>query len=67
MKERAATVDEVEDVIRRPDRVVPSVKERRNAFKFLNGRFLRVTYKAQTDHFLVITVVVRQKQFKESL
>lgn len=65
MKEREVTPDEVENALREPDLVKPSVKGRCNAFKFVNGRFVRVTYKEETDHLLVITVVMRKKPFKE--
>lgn len=65
MKERDVAITEVEDTIRHPDRVTPSEKGRLNTFKFLNGRFVRATYKKMKDQFLVITVVVRKKPFKE--
>ncbi len=64
MNERTATSVEVEEVLKNPDRLEPSVKGRYNAFKFMNGRFVRVTYQEIADHFLVITVVVRRRPFQ---
>lgn len=65
MKERGIFTDEVEEVIREPETIKPSVKGRINALKVLNGRFVRVTFQDQNDYVLVITVVMRKKPFKE--
>ena len=63
MKERKVTEKEVEFVLENPDYSEKSIKQRYNAFKLLNGRYLRVTYKRELDHTLVITVVIRKKPF----
>lgn len=63
MKERGAGETEVESVISDPDLLLPSVKDRMNAFRWLNGRHLRVTFKEETDTILVITVAVRKRPF----
>lgn len=65
MKEREVTEEEAEIAIKEPDLAEPTVKGRRNAYKFIGGRFLRVTYKEEYDHILVITVTMRKKPFKE--
>lgn len=65
MKERVISEQEAISVIESSDISEPSIKGRTNAFKFVNGRYLRVTYKDKTDYILVITVVVRKKPFKE--
>jgi len=65
MKERGISQEEVETIVRKPEFIKPSVKGRTNAFKFLRGHFVRVTYQTLKDHLLVITVVTRQKPFKE--
>lgn len=65
MKERGVTEDEALRVIENPDLSEPGVKGRRNSFKFISGRYLRVTYKEESDHVLVITVTARKKPFKE--
>ncbi len=64
MKEREITEEEIALTINSPDYVEPSVKKRKNAYKFIGNRFLRVTYKEESDHILVITVTVRKKPFK---
>jgi hypothetical protein len=51
-------------VMKEPESQVQSTKGRKNAHKFLNGRFLRVTYREEADHILIITVTVRETSFK---
>ena len=63
IKERGAGDMEVESVIRDQELLLPSVKDRMNAFRWLNGRYLRVTFKEETDAILVITVAVRKRPF----
>lgn len=64
MKEREITEDEAETVVKDPEYVEPSVKGRENAFRFMNGRFLRVTYRKESGAVFVVTVVKRQKPFE---
>ena len=64
MKERTVSEDETESSIENPDFCEPSVKGRMNAFKFINGRYLRVTFKKEADYIMIITVTVRRKPFK---
>jgi len=63
MKDRTVDEEETEYTIEHPDSLVESIKGRMNAFKFINGRYLRVTFKEEADHILVITVTVRTKVF----
>jgi len=65
MKERRVSTAEVEGILKNPDRLESGVKGRTNAFKSGKGRHIRVTYVDFKDHRLVITVVMRQKPFKE--
>ena len=65
MKDRHVIDDEVESAIEDADFLEKSIKGRLNAFKFINGRYLRVTCKEEPDHILVITVTIRKKPFKE--
>ena len=65
MKEREVMEEEVELTINIPDFNEQSIKGRTNAFKFINDRFLRVTYREELDHILIITVTMRKKPFKE--
>jgi hypothetical protein len=64
MKERKVTDKEIESVLENPDYSEKSIKQRYNAFKWLNGRYLRITYKEELDHTLVITAVIRKKPFR---
>ena len=63
MKDRSVNEDETELTLEKPDSVENSVKGRWNAFKFVNGRYLRVTYKDEPDNILIVTVTVRKKPF----
>lgn len=65
MKERGVSEDEAESAIANPDLDEPSIKGRTNAFKFVNGRYIRVTFKEESDSILVVTVTIRKKPFKE--
>lgn len=65
MKDRRVHEDEVRATIEDPDFIEQSVKGRFNAFKYFNKRYLRVTFKKELDHMLVITVTIRKKPFKE--
>lgn len=64
MREREVSKDEAVSAIENPDFCEPSIKGRMNAFKFINGRYLRVTFKEEVDHILVITVTIRKKPFR---
>ncbi|MBI5194669.1 MAG: DUF4258 domain-containing protein [Nitrospirae bacterium] len=65
MKERRVKEEEAEITLREPEYIEPSIKGRINAFKFINNRFLRVTFKEESEQILVITVTMRKKSFKE--
>lgn len=52
------------EVIQNPDRVVPNVKGRYNAFGRLGERFLRVTCKEEEKRLVVVTVTPRKRAFK---
>lgn len=64
MKERGVSEDEAEMTISNPEYAEPSVKGRKNAFSFKNGRYLRVTFKEESDHIMVITVTIRKRPFR---
>ena len=64
MKEREVTEEEAEMAINNPDYIEPSIKGRKNAYKFIGNRFLRVTFKGEPENILVITVTIRKKPFK---
>lgn len=64
MKEREVSEDEAEAAINNPDFNEPTRKGRTNALKFMNSRYLRVTYKEESDSILVVTVTLRKKPFR---
>lgn len=64
MKEREVTQEETEITIKEPEYTEPSVKGRINAYRYIGNRFIRVTYKEEYDHILVITVTVRKRPFR---
>lgn len=64
MKEREVTQEETEMTIKEPEYTEPSVKGRKNAYRYIGDRFIRVTYKEEYDHILVITVTVRKRPFR---
>jgi hypothetical protein len=45
MKDRGVSEEEVGQVLEQPDFTEQSIKERMNFYKYLNGRYLRVTVK----------------------
>jgi len=64
MKERGVSEEETETTIKEPEHIEPGMKGRKNACKFIGGRFLRTTFKEESNHILVITVTIRKKPFK---
>jgi len=65
MRDRHVIEDEVKSAIEDADSLEQGIKGRLNAFKFINGRYLRVTFKEEPEHILVITVTIRKKPFME--
>ncbi len=59
MKWRKIVVEEVNAVISDPDKVEDSKKGRKNAFKIVSGRLLKVTYKREGEAAVVITAMVK--------
>ena len=61
MKWRKITEIEVESVIDDPDSLVDSVKDRKNAFKIIGNRNLKITYKPENGSLTIITAMVKGK------
>ena len=55
---------EAESAIENPEFLEPSFEGRINAWKEVSGKFLRVTYKEETDRILVITAVKKRKGWR---
>jgi hypothetical protein len=61
MKWRQIAEAEVESTIADPDMQQDSIKGRKNAFKTLDGRLLKVTYSREGDDIVIITAVIKRK------
>ena len=64
MKERNVTEEEVNFVINQADYIENDVKCRKNAYKHINERFTRVTFKEESDNIFIVTVTIRKKPFE---
>jgi len=65
MSERGVSEEDAALTIDGPELMEQSLKDRKNAYRYMGGRFLRVTFKENDDHILVITVTIRKTPFKE--
>jgi len=59
MKWRRITVKDVEETVSSPDRIEESINGRKNAFKLIGSRLLKVTYKTENDDIIVVTAMVK--------
>ncbi len=59
MKWRKISEDEVRAAIDDPAGLMDTIKGRKNAFKMVGGRSLKVTYKPEGEILTVITAVVK--------
>ena len=59
MKWRKITEAEIGAVVTQPDKLEDSVKGRKNAFKTVGIRMLKVTYKQEDECAVVVTAVVK--------
>ena len=51
----------VTKTLQEPDEVVPSMKNRYNAYEKVGGRVLRVTYVEEEQRYIVISVTPRKR------
>lgn len=59
MKWRKITEEEVRTAITNPDTIADIKKGRRNAFKTIEGRLLKITYKPEGEDVIVITAMAK--------
>jgi hypothetical protein len=59
MKWRKISEAEVELVIANPDKRQDSNKGRKNAFKTLGGRLVKITYCIEHDDIVIVTAVIK--------
>ena len=60
MKWRRISEADVLKVLDTPEHVEESIHDRRNAYKKLGDRLLKVTYVAQEDDVVVVTVIEKE-------
>lgn len=61
MKWRKISAEEVQDTISKPELVEDSIKGRKNAFKHIHQRWIKVTYKEEKAMIVIITVIDKNK------
>jgi len=61
MKWRKITEAEVESTIADPDMQQDSIRGRKNAFKTLGNRLVKVTYCREGDDIVIVTAVIKGK------
>jgi len=59
MKWRKISEAEVKSAIAHPDMLQDTIKERKNAFKTLGGRLVKVTYYQEGNDIVVVTAVIK--------
>lgn len=64
MRWHRITEIEVESALKVPEFLEPSVENRLNAWMKSSDKFLRVTYKEESDRFLVISAVKKNKGWR---
>ena len=59
MKWRKIKEAEVTETISNPEKLEDAIKGRKNAFKKIEGRLLKITYRPENRGVIVITAVVK--------
>ncbi|MBI2556117.1 MAG: DUF4258 domain-containing protein [Planctomycetes bacterium] len=57
MKWRKISEEEVEDTILNPENTKDSIKGRKNVFKHIGKKWLKVTFTQESDLVIIITVI----------
>lgn len=57
MKWRDITEDEVQKTVVKPEKVEDSVKGRKNAFKLIGNKLIKVTFKEENGTIIIITAI----------
>jgi hypothetical protein len=61
MKWRKVSATETIAVLEQPDREEKSTGNRINAYRLVNNRFLKVTYKREGSDVVVVTVIEKER------
>ncbi len=59
MKWRKISEEEVMAAIDNPDKLEDTIKNRKNAFKTINDRQLKITYKPEERDIIVVTAILK--------
>lgn len=57
MKWRKISEEEVKNTISSPEKTEDSIKGRRNAYKHINQKWIKVTFKDDYDKIIIVTVI----------
>ncbi|MDO8491291.1 MAG: DUF4258 domain-containing protein [Dehalococcoidia bacterium] len=55
------SIEQVTQTLEQPEKVVPSIKGRYNAYRRIGERFLRLTYREEEERFVVVSVTPRKR------
>lgn len=61
MKWRKISDEEVVSTISRPEEIQDSIKGRKNAYKHINQKWIKVTFKEEDYRIIIITVIYKDK------
>lgn len=61
MRWRKISEEEVTDALEYPEEIKDSIKDRKNAFKHINEKWLKVTFKKEDGKIIVITAIDKSK------
>lgn len=61
MKWRDISENELRLAITNPDKLEDTIEGRKNAFKTIGSRLLKITYKPEDDNLVVITAIVKKE------
>ena len=61
MRWRRISEAEVEAILAEPDRVEPTRKGRKNAWRAMGERLLKVTYREETGRVVIVTVADKRE------
>lgn len=61
MKWREISEDEIKNTILSPEKIEDSIKDRKNAFKHIGKKWLKVTFKQESNKTVIITVIDKNK------
>lgn len=61
MKWRKISEEEIKDTTLHPEKIEDSIKDRKNAFKRVGQKWLKVTFVKENDKITIITVIDKNK------